>query len=532
MFPPTRRHRSVDEPGDERGDEGVALLIVIMAILILATLSTLALGVIVVQSPPTQFQRKDNQTVNAAEAGLNVATAALRNATYVVNGTTYGDRTLLPCWTNFAGSVGDAGGATLAYAITVTYYSSSPVGQTSAWLTANALTCTSGVGVATTPGFALITSAGSGSALPNQPATEGNRTLQSVYTFKLTNPNLPGGLIKDYNGLCYSGSAAAGTSVILSTCLPGADTQMWAYTTGYLLQLTSTRNADGTGGMCISALPATATTSPVAAVMKACNTLDYSQKWGVNGSSPVHFFGHLLGVYANTWCLGATSPGTVGGSLVASTSTCSTAAQGVIPQAAVGAGAAGTTEGDPTKVSDVPLQWVNYQEFGRCLDITSYNLNATYDIVYPCKQDPMKDSTVPVAAAQPNWNEVFTWDITTGYFWANSAAGGTPSNPLNPAYCMKSPNTNGGYVSFATLCTSITAANRAAFTWTVNRDTTVPGTGYTIVDSYGRCLSNSPITGTYSAVITATCDGGTGEKWNAPPTTGTTSLGNTQEIQH
>ena len=80
MFAVTRRGR----------DEGIALLIVIMAVLILATLSTLALGVLVVQSPPTQFQRKSNQTLNAAEAGLNVAAAALRNATYVENGVAVG----------------------------------------------------------------------------------------------------------------------------------------------------------------------------------------------------------------------------------------------------------------------------------------------------------------------------------------------------------------------------------------------------------------------------------------------------------
>jgi Tfp pilus assembly protein PilX len=517
-------------------DAGIALMIVIMAILILATLSTLALGVLVVQSPPTQFQRKDNQTLNAAEAGLNVAASALRNATYVLNNKTYGDRALLPCWNGYSGSVGDAGGTTLTYSVTIAYYATTPANQSSSWLAANAMTCTTGIGVGTTPAFALITSAGAGPALPNQPAAEGNRTLRSIYTFSLTNPNLPGGLIKDYNGLCYSGSATAGATVTLQTCLSGAVTQMWAFTTTYLLQLTSTRNADGSGGMCISALPTSASNSPVTAVMKACNASDYSQKFGVNGSDPVHFLAHLLGVYGNTWCLGATTAGSVGSTLVASTSTCGTSAYGVYPTAAVGAGGAGTTAKTVAEIDNQPLQWVNYQEFGRCLDVTGYSVTAASHIVYPCKQDPMKGA---VAAASPNWNEVFTWSSLTQYFWVNKdASSGVPSNPLDPAYCMKSPNTNGGYVSFSTLCTSVTAATKAAFTWTVNRDTGVPATSYTIVDSYGRCLSNGPRNpnlggaSAYSSVITATCDGGSGEKWNAPPSTGAPALGNTAEIQN
>ena len=38
-----------------------------------------------------------------------------------------------------------------------------------------------------------------------------------------------------------------------------------------------------------------------------------------------------------------------------------------------------------------------------------------------------------------------------------------------------------------------------------------------VVDSYGRCLANGPASGGYSTVITNTCDGSNGQKWNAPP---------------
>jgi Tfp pilus assembly protein PilX len=518
------------------GDEGVALLFVVMAVLILATLSLVALGAIIVQVSPTQFQRKSNETLNAAETGLNSAASAIRNATYVESGTTYGDRSQLPCWAGYTGQVGDPSGVSLTYTVTIQYFSTDPTNSTAAWRTANALLCVSGIGTQTTPSYAFITSAGSGPALPNEPASVGNRTLQSVYTLSTTNPNLPGGLIKDSNGLCYTGSAVVGTVLTLATCLSGSDNQMWAYSTNYLLVLTSTRASDGTGGICLSATPANASVTSVNAVMKACNIGDYTQKWGVNGSDPIHFFGHLTAAYGKSWCLGPVSPGTTGGVLAADSGTCGTANRGAYPAAAVGAGAAGTTTKTVPEVDGVALQWVNYQEFGRCIDITGWSLTAASHIIYPCKQDPMAGS---VAAASPGWNEVFTWNSSTRYFYANAAGStGVPSDPSNPAYCMKSPNTNGGYVGFSNKCSTITASTSAAYTWTMNRDTGVSATSYTIVDSYGRCLSNGPknpslgAASSYSSVITTTCNGSTGQKWNAPASLGSATLGNTLEIQN
>jgi hypothetical protein len=510
------RARGNAAPG---ADDGIAMLLVIMAVLIVAALSVLALGAIVVQANPTQFQRKNTQTINAAEGGLDAALAAIRGATYVEGGVTYGDRSALPCWTNYVGQIGDPGGTALTYTVTISYFKSDPSAQTAAWRALNKMTCFDGVGTTTTPTHAFITSDGGGLALAHKSAQVANRTLQSVYTFKVTNPNLPGGLIKDDGGLCYSGGSSVGSAVKVTTCLPGDNAQMWAYTKDYQIVLTSTRAADGTGGLCLSArLGALA---KVNATMQTCDpsAADYTQTWGVNNNDPVQFFGHLRGVFSSSWCLGVVAPEAVGSVLSVGTGT---TCVGVFPQPQVGAGAAGTTLGSPDLVSDQPFQWVNYKEFGRCLDITAYNTNTVSEIIYPCKQDPMRDSD---PAAVPGWNEVFTWNMTSKHFWANSGGGS------GPAYCMRSPNTVDGYVTFANLCSSISGA---AYTWTMNRDTGDPRTSYTIVDSYGRCLAggdpNPTNASAYSSVTTAICDGGTGQKWNAPPNLSVASVGDTAEV--
>lgn len=513
--------RRLRGPASRPADEGVALVIVVLAMLLLASFSVLTLSAVIGQAVPAQYQRKADLSVNTAQSGLNAALSAIRKATYVENGTTYGDRSKLPCWVGRTGTVTAPGtGTQFTYAVTIRYFAADPARQSETWRTQNALSCVTGVGTMTAPAFALITSAASGPGLPNLPAASGNRTLQGTYNFSLTNPNLPGGLIRDAKGLCYTGSTVVGTPVTLTTCTTGAENQTWSYNSSFQLVLTATAPT-GSGGLCLAATPPTSTSNPVTAVMKTCVTTDFAQRWGVNGASPVHYFGYLDGSYSRSWCLGASSPGTVGSALVADNSTCWDGNRGVYPEAVVGPGGAGTTVRTQAEISGKALQWVNYQEFGRCLDINGWNLYGSIHIVYPCKQDPMVGV---IAGAAPGWNEVFTWDSSTLYFYANrnySAA---------EAFCMHSAGTEGGYITFSTPCANITAADRTAYQWTVNRDTGAYGTSYTIVDGYGRCLSNGPATGSYSSVVTKTCDGGEGQKWNAPPGFTPAALDNVVEM--
>jgi Tfp pilus assembly protein PilX len=513
-----------------KGEDGVAMLMVLMAILVVGSLATLALGAIIAQVAPTQFQRKSLTTVNAAEAGLDAGLGAIRNAASpdAANGNVVGgDRTMLPCWNAYAGSVGVASGPPATWSTTIRYYSQDPSRQTAAWRTTNSMVCISGIGTAVVPNFALVESKGAAPALPNRAANVGNRSLETVYTFSLTNQNISGGLI-NINGLCMDAQSAAptaGTAVQLGTCSAGSPQQSWAFRPDFTILLTATQTNSSAVGMCLSADPTSSKISTIQTRMQSCNSSDPRQRWGIGDSREM--YGRLTGVYSDPkWCL---TP--VGTTLVASTGGCGTAP---LPDPTVGAGAAGTTAAD---IDGKPFQWVNFKEFGRCMDIADWVVDHSApsggrpsEISYPCKQDPMRDSlpaTDPnYKSVQPGWNEVFTWISSSGLFYLNKASSaGQPSLPTNPKYCMKSPNLAGGYVVFdpEPTCTSTNAAYR----WVVNRETGSPSSNYTIIDAFGRCLAvgnaNPAYTATngylmsYSSIVTATCDGSAGQKWNAPP---------------
>lgn len=519
-------------------DDGVALLFVVMAVLILASLSVLALGAVVVQAKPNQFQRKEVQTINAAEAGLDVALAAIRNATYVEGLTTYGDRSRLPCWSPFTGQVGDPRGGVLAYTVTIQYFSTDPSNQSAAWRAANALACGTNIGTPITPTHAFVVSAGSGAVLPGRAPAVGNRTLQSVYTFSATTPNVAGGLIRDTattaGGACYAATGTTtGSTIELATCDVLSGRQQWAFTDQNQLVLTSTRNSDNTGGMCVSADPASA--APQNATLQPCvTTVDYKQRWGLNVTRPPHFDGHHSGTYSSRWCLVVASAHTLGSKLrisadtSATTEVCDSNDGGAYPAPAVGAGSAGTTTPNLSEVDDKPLQWVNYKEFGRCMDIPGWTVTNPLQ-VYPCKQDPMY-ATVP--AASVGWNQVFTWNSLSKQMQIRRGTGSNqPYDATKPAYCMRSPNTEGGNVYVSDLCSTIAAGNLGRYRWTMNRETGQRETSYTIVDEAGRCLSlGAANPNGYSMVSTATCTGGANQKWNAPPSFGTASVSDTAEV--
>ena len=161
------------------------------------------------------------------------------------------------------------------------------------------------------------------------------------------------------------------------------------------------------------------------------------------------------------------------------------------PEATVGAGAAGP----------LTQQMVNYGEYGRCLDVTEWNLDAAWLIDYPCKQDP---------TSAVGWNQRWTYDgAATREIVTNSSSG---------PYCLTTPATNGGYV-LTRPCDSTRADQR----WTKFGDTGNRSTSYTFVDGYGRCLATGPhgpatnYLVAWSSIVAATCDGSYGQKWNAPP---------------
>lgn len=524
-------------PRRTTGDTGSAMLLVLMAVVVVGSLSVLALGTVLAQMQPTKFQRKALSTINGAEAGLDAGLAAIRNSQSVQAGVTLGDRKLLPCWTDQPGLDGSANGANVRFSTTIRYYSVNPGNQTDAWRAGNALSC-GAYGPPVTPTHALITAKGS---IAGDATVRGNRSMETVYAFKRTDKNISGGLIRTSNNLCYaatSGAPTAGSGVTVQTCAPGTPAQLWAYTSDYLLQLTATQTtAAGASGMCINGAPGSTSVPTVNVTMRPCNAGANEQKWGVSDSQAL--FGHLTGVFgsmnsATTWCLNP-SPDAVGGVLRATQNTCPS----VLPEPQVGSGAAGTATADLAGVSNTPLQWVNYREFGRCLDITNWVTNpAPYpagrpsQISYPCKQDPLRAS---VADAQVGWNEVFTWNPSSGRFWADVKNNTGPWDGSGTKFCMQSPAATNGYVTFSPSC-----AADASFTWTVARESGSNATRYSIIDGSGRCLAVGPPNMTYpvgtglqsfSSIIVATCNGGAAQKWNAPPSVGEPPTKNTQEIK-
>jgi hypothetical protein len=178
--------------------------------------------------------------------------------------------------------------------------------------------------------------------------------------------------------------------------------------------------------------------------------------------------------------------------------------QAWIPAPSVGAGAA------------APPQWINYYEFGRCLDVYQQNVNTTHLIDYPCKQNPY----TPAVA----WNQKFTTPtIAPG---GSRATGQIYTTTSLTNYCLTSPGTDGGYVTVKPCGTA-----GAIQSWTIyNDDNSLPyATKFTIVDGTGRCLSLGAPLGSeqWSAVDVEQCVGGGEQKWNAAPTT--PSLLNTSE---
>src|SRR5207253_1331455 len=71
-------------------------------------------------------------------------------------------------------------------------------------------------------------------------------------------------------------------------------------------------------------------------------------------------------------------------------------ALGMCLDAGVGAGAAGPSTG----------QIVNFNQFGRCIDVTDQNVSSTFLIVWPCKQAPN--------VASLTWNQRWTGPAIPG----------------------------------------------------------------------------------------------------------------------
>lgn len=498
---------------DERGSLAIVLIVTIVGLM----LSALLVPIVVNMSRATRFDTSRVQALDAAQAGIDVALGQIRAA--VSSGV--GDSSKLPCGP-LSGTVNTVGSQ--AYSVQMDYYVVDPVANP----TATKMICNAGNGTydtttsAVTPGFAQLTSVGTVGAAVN--ASTIGRTIISTYAFKTANTNVAGGTIGIYptgsTTMCMdAGSAtpAANTSVTLQPCsitTPPLAQQVFVYRSDLTIELRSSVTATYPNGLCLDTAAPPALGNPM--VLEAClavgTTPPYTQQWSFNDS------GAYQASIPTSRTTGALGPpylcmnvsGQTAGVTVA-LATCDgnvvSTAQAWIPAPSVGAGAAASP------------QWINYREFGRCLDVTGQNVYATHLIDYPCKQNPYPGAVT--------WNQLFAPPtIASG---SGSATGQFITAPGGVNYCLTSPGTSGGHVVVQT-CGSSNARQQ----WTVsNGYTSLPySTKYTIVDSSGLCLGlTTPSSGEqWSAIDVENCDGSTEQKWNANPNLSVPVLQNTREL--
>jgi hypothetical protein len=490
---------------EDTGSLALALLLTLIGV----ALSTLLVPVVLTQIGSSREDIQRVHALHAAQAGLDVAVGHIRAA---ADGTGAGVTGKLPCGP-LSGRVGVGG--TARYEVTIDYLATDPRGQSDAWIAANRITCSTGSGTYSTPGYALLRSQGTDAATGPFSSVR-YRSLQATYTFQTSNPFSTGGLIHVFKtttgtDLCLdagSGSPVSGTNLQTEDCNPGTIQQKFTYNRNLSLALVASKTPSMPLGMCLDA----GTPHAVGSIVKlqpCASTTIPQQQWSVNDSA--NFEGTADGVTLDGFCFNVQTPNSAGSFVVLGSVSGSGCRRGYdniqafSPEASVGAGAAGAPSG----------QLVNFSQFGRCLDVTEQDVRANYLIAWSCLQAPD-----PTTIA---WNQ--KWALPAIATGGVSATGPITTDPPGGLYCLQSPGSTAGgqYVTVAK-CPSGSAP--LDMTWTVYGDTGVYETSHRIKDGYGHCLSPTDPDekppdfhskgSEISKIVVATCNGSTLQKWNAP----------------
>jgi ricin-type beta-trefoil lectin protein len=511
---------------DERGSLPLAMLLTVIGV----GATILLGGVLVPQLRTTGTDVRRATEIDAAQAGIEAALGQIRATLRDGDGT--GDRSALPC-TSTAAQSPDAtltgpvsAGSPAAYRVGIYYLPTKPPTGAAAesWAKANRLACTVGAGVPTAPAYALLVSTGT--------AVTGStgRTLTAAYLFQSrTRANVPGGAIKVYDSdLCFAApvTAAAGDQLILRTCDTADPLQGFAYQPDLHVQVLTT-------GLCLQADPI----DHARVTFQTCSDSARTQIWSLNNRD--NFEGTTDGQAPDGKCFNVdystTPPSMVINNVIAGDPTkvvdsdgtdgtpCSgtsgdyTDYKAFFPDAKAGTGAAGARTG----------QLVNYDQFGRCLDVTANKVTYDFMVIFPCKQRPAGDI---------QWNQVWHLpDLATGQ---SSAAGRiyTHNTADGKDYCLYSPGSTAAQVWVkVTPCTVTDPAIPPDQLW-VRRDATGDATtSYRLESTYGTS-SSGPFclqpTGpgdtdgywdqftamTISKLVLRACDASNAQKWNASPT--------------
>ncbi len=510
---------------DERGSMAILMMVMLVGLM----LGALLVPMIITQNRTTRFDSTRVQALNAAEAGIEVTLGIVRAS--VTDG--IGDSKKLPCGTQ-TGPVSSSGPA--AYSTVVEYFTFDPAkalspkstpAEPEPYPSPNAMRCIAGYGTfdpvtgTPTPRYARLTSTGTVGA-PANGSTAG-RTLTSTYAFRTSDLSLLGGILQvkpapaGAPALCMDAGSAtppAATAIRLQTCTattPPAAQQVFTYRSDLTLQLVSSVTAANQNGLCLNSAHTPAANGD-GVILSQCGVLGqpgaYTQQWSYNDS------GEYQAAQANSVTTGSLpnlcmDVASQGAAQLITLASCN-GADAWILSASIGPGAAATNQ-----FAAHAMQWVNYNEAGRCLDVTSEDVNQSFMISYPCKQNPYPGAVT--------WNQLFQApQIPAG----QTSASGQITTNNGQQYCLTSPGTNGGYVTVRT-CTG-----SAVQTWTVyGGDQSLSySTKYTLV-SGSLCLglSTTKDGGSWSIIDVETCTGSTQQKWNAAPNVLTTVLTNIRE---
>jgi Ricin-type beta-trefoil lectin domain len=503
------RRRRAGRCGPDDGSIVLALLVTLVGVM----LSSLLVPMVLTQVRGTVENAHRVGSLAAAQTGLDVAVAQIRAAD---DGTGIGTLSKLPCGP-LAGPVSAVATAG-RYQVTIDYFLLDPQAKSDAWIATYRMPCLPGGGTATTPSYALFRSYGTD--VPTGTITSvPNRMLRATYTLQTSNRNISGGLVHVYQtatstDLCMdagSSSPAAGADLRMQPCVDDSLQQVFAYNTNLTLALVNSKTGVQPLGMCLDAGAVHAVGNSV--VFQPCAAITQPrQQWSINDSANLE--GTTDGNTLDNYCFNVQTPNTPASLVVLGQTSGSDCHQGYdnietwSPDAEVGAGAAG----------DANKQFVNFSEFGRCLDVTEQNVAYAYLISWPCKQAPN-----PINVT---WNQ--KWALPMIVDPATNATGHVTTTPLLVPYCLRSPGSiaAGQYVTVV-LCSTL-AAGAIAINWKVYGDTGAYATSYQMEDGYGFCLQATdpaaippdfyPNGRKISKIVVATCTGSALQKWNAPPT--------------
>lgn len=498
-------------PRDDRGSLPLAMMLTLVG----TSLSTLMVPVVITQLRDTAATVDRAQALHAAQAGIDIVMGRMRGSLGNI-----ANLVCIPALTPLRGTIGaTASGVTDVlpgrYQVSVEYQDAVNKAIPCVETAAGVLT------VQKAPAYAVITALGTdkpgGATDVINPRDRQTRTLTATYVFRFTNENIDGGLLRLLGGAyCLdagSGSPATGTIVTTQPCNTGSSRQTFAYTKDLTLRLVSSITAKNPQGMCISSKA-----EPVAGDLLQFQTcgispvVPYYQRWSLNDSSSFQNTANTNTILG-TLCMHAKAAATKGAFMELVTCGGSDNTRTFAPDATVGAGAA-----------DAPHQLVNFQQFGRCVDVTNFNVNLGYLIVWPCKQAPVITGV--------GWNQRFVVPLAPNEKGTVSGRITTYDSTNKKTYCLTTFK-DGDPSHFVTMkaCPALTAGDeeKKAVEWKVSYQESTYGTSYVILDAADRCLSPTDLddpklpnddifkgSTVVSKLTTAVCNGSKLQKWNAP----------------